>query len=532
MMSLRACVLWHKSIVCAATVSTLFAVPCPAADESETQNVLLDVSVTVDFGRDEGQNYGSIFEVYDPAGNVVAGGGFLGAYNTEPRSDRGRLHFFLKPKQVNYSVETLPRVNDFTGVYLSDLGQRLYARSRSARDSSFYALDNETNEWRVDASLTAYDILVAGQPLHVSSRTISHAGQPILAIGDDRPNTTLREHYYASGELVLRIQDAAESATSNRLVACRWLPADMQRMIDPADGTALDLRSHGEFVYAFGQLGDEVLAATNTGGVYAFDGEGWRVIVEPGPHSYQVYSMLNYYDRLLLGHYPTGELYEYDGRELRHLPDWPPVMPGVQKRAREAQTLAIYGGELYAGVWPWGEVWRYDGNSGEWQFVRRMFSHPELTDTVTHPYETETDAVAEVMNLWGQRVTSLVPFGDSLYVSTSSKGGMAYDSKFAFLADGRWRDYGRVYRLTLPGQLAAPIEWMSGPTTIRCLLADGIMTIRQDGHIKASRAVDVDDVLPATPHRIEWGNGVYGPLAGRLLVRQSNLSPEPNNRAE
>ena len=119
-----------------------------------------------------------------------------------------------------------------------------------------------------------------------------------------------------------------------------------------------------EFIYSYGQLGDDVLAATNTGGVYRFDGREWKCLVEPIEDvSYQVYTMINYYDRLLLGQYPTGNLFEYDGREVRHLQDQPPVMPGVSDRAREAQTTAIYGGDLYVGVWPWAELWRLDGNS-------------------------------------------------------------------------------------------------------------------------------------------------------------------------
>lgn len=276
-------------------------------------------------------------------------------------------------------------------------------------------------------------------------------------------------------------------------------------------------------MYAFGQLQGQILTATNTGGVYALDGTTWKVVVEPGPHSYQVYAMLNYYDRLLLGHYPTGELYEYDGKTLRHLPDWPPVMPGVSNRAREAQTLTIYGGDLYAGVWPWGEVWRRDHNRSQWQFVQRMFPHPKPTGATTHPYENETQATGAVLNLWGQRVTSMVPFGKSLYVSTSSKGGPEFDPKFEFLADGKWQDYGRVFRLTLPGQLSVAVDWRDGPTTFRCTLTGSQMTIRQDGAVKATLAVDADGLLGAQPSRITWGRGVYGQLDGDLIARRSNL---------
>jgi len=54
----------------------------------------LDVTVTVNFGRDEGQNLGSLFEVLNPSGKVLAGAGLLGAYNynTEPQSNH---HFAM-----------------------------------------------------------------------------------------------------------------------------------------------------------------------------------------------------------------------------------------------------------------------------------------------------------------------------------------------------------------------------------------------------------------------------------------------------
>ncbi len=481
---------------------------------------ILDVTVEIDFGEDVGQNFGSLFEVYDDEGNVIAGAGFVGAYNTYPRSDRGRLHFFIKPKQVAYAVETLPRVNNQTGVYLSESGESLHVRSRNGPDTGFYLLDEKSKTWQVDDTVAGYDVRVAGKLLHVSSSDVTYAGKPVLAA---RNGTRLLENYYAAGHLVLREQDAVESDQSNRLVACRWSPYEDQDVVDPVSGVAITLRSHREFVYAFGQLDREILAATNTGGVYVFDGTTWRVIVEPGPHSYQVYSMLNYYDRLLLGHYPTGELYEYDGTQLRHLPNWPPVMPGVSNRAREAQTLTIYAGDLHVGVWPWGEVWRHDHNDSTWQFARRMFTHPEPTDATTHPYESETGAVAPVANLWGQRVTSLVPFEKSLYVSTSSKGGPEFDPKFEFLADGKWKDYGRVYRLTLPGQLSTAVDWHDGQTTLRCTLTNSEMTIRQDGVVKATLAVDANKLLVARPNRIAWGRGVYGKLSGDMISRQSNL---------
>ena len=238
----------------------------------------------------------------------------------------------------------------------------------------------------------------------------------------------------------------------NTFAVYSWSPdegTDPQRM----EQLTLKLPQPREFAYAFGQWHDHILAITNMGGVYRLRPSGWDVLRVPDPGvSYQIYSALNYRDKLLLGHYPTGEIYEYAGDKLILKKGWPPVMPGVSHNAREAQTLAIYNGELYVGVWPWAEVWRYDGS--DWHFVQRMFSHPLLTDAVAHPYEAETKQVDSVYNLWGQRVTGLVPYKGSLIITTSSKGGAPWEPKFAFLTHEQQRDYGAIYRATLPGQLS------------------------------------------------------------------------------
>lgn len=482
------------------------------------QHPLLDVTLTVDFSRDLGLNKGSLFEVYDEEGNVVAGAGFLGAYNTESRSNRQRLNFFVKPTRADLESQPMARVNQQTGVYLSDQQGTLYARSRNGTDNRFYAADSEDGTWQVDDSMTGYQVDVAGKPLIVREHAVTYGDTTVLTVGQQ---TRILEHYYAGGTLVLRLRDSHQSDSSNRLVAIPWTSdqdsADFNLEINPT----LALRSESEFVYALGQLAGEVLVATNTGGVYAFKDNVWRVIVEPASHSYQVYSMLNYYDRLLLGHYPSGELYAYDGRNLSRLHGWPPVMPGVSDQAREAQSMAIYAGDLHVGVWPWAEVWRYDRNQSTWYFVRRMFTHPKPTDATRHPYETETAAVSEVRNLWGQRVTSMVPLEDSLFVATSSKTGKELVPEF--LKPDEWMDYGLVHRLRLPGQISAELDWAPQPTTIRCVFSRDRMTLWQDGKIKAKQSLNPADFTSTAPDRISWGRGIYGRLTGDLISRVSNL---------
>jgi hypothetical protein len=121
-----------------------------------------------------------------------------------------------------------------------------------------------------------------------------------------------------------------------------------------------------------------------------FDGKSCTSLRDPDGKSFQVYSALNYYDRLLLGHYPSGCVYEFDGQNIRLQAGWPPRLPGVSGSAREAQTTTIYRGDLYIGVWPWAEIWRYDRDADHWHSMGRAFTGPALTDTVTHPYEQKS----------------------------------------------------------------------------------------------------------------------------------------------
>ncbi|MDP6778600.1 MAG: hypothetical protein QGI83_17740 [Candidatus Latescibacteria bacterium] len=480
--------------------------------------MLLKVSIRVDLGRDLGQNFGSLFEAADAVGNVVAGAGYLGAHNTDVRSDRRILNFFIKPKTpvAEPSVERLPRANDDAGVYLHTFTDRVLARSRGgARDRKVRYWDEAQGKWVVDVATPGLAIHLGNRVLATSPRGVAFDGRSVLELGPDQGS--IGETYYANGVFVYREHDRKRSPFLNRLVACPWDPIE-DGSIDLQRAEILELRTDTEFAYGCGQLGRKVLITTNTGGIYEFSAEGWRVLLEPDSNtSFQIYSAINYYDRLLFGQYPTGEQWEYDGNDLRLLKGWPPVMNGVSKRAREAQTAAIYGGELYVGVWPWAEVWRYDRNTAAWTFVHRMFTHPELHEDPTHPYETEMRQLDGVWNDWGQRVTSLVPYREALYVGTSSKGGSPYEPKFQFLADGRWEDYGAIYRYTVPGHLSVYTEWCDGPTAFDFVLTGDRMTVSQDG-----KEIGSADLPPGLAEQIAaadvaWGSGVYGAFRGEIL---------------
>lgn len=481
----------------------------------------LSVSATLELGPDRGQNFGTLFEVTDSSGRVVAGAGFAASYNTQPRGDRELLQVFLRPPGASraWEVERLPNLESpATGFYPFGMRGNLYLHNRSEKgrrptDPVVYRWDRAARKWIGDPSVPPYAERVAGKVLAVTSEAVTYDGKVLLR---PVPGARFGEHYFAGGNLFLKeaTRDAKERV--NRVLVCPWRP-ESDTSLTRREEWSLELPLPLEFIYAFGQYKDEVLAISNNGRVARFDGKGWTILrVPPVPAvSYQVYAALTYYDRLLLGQYPTGETFEYAGKELKHLKGWPPALPGLSPSARELQTLALYGGDLYAGVWPWGEVWRYDRDRGKWAFADRMFKHPLPTDAVVHPYETETRRVDAVGNLWGQRITGLHPYGAGLAITTSSKSSGPWEPKFSFLTQQQRADYGAVYLATVPGNLAVPFEWKPGPTRLDVKLQGSTLSVAQDGKLLGSVPLPEHLVTAFRPAKITWGEGVFGPFVGK-----------------
>ena len=508
----------------------------PGQEES-----VMQITATVDFGEDRGQNFGTLFEARDADGHVLCGAGFAGLYNTAFRMDRYTLQFFVRADGGAETFETLPAPSEDGGNYLFDLDGRVYQFSWY-RDQTARWWDEESGTWQVDESFGRHatrsgegKMRVAGKVLQFRGGEAWYAGAKVLG----KPTTGHYHHfYYALGHLVFFHNNRSGAPAFSRLYAVPWRPD--QSVIDLSNAVTLDVKYPGETPFAIGQLGDEIINSSNLGGVYAFDGSRWNVLrtAQKGV-SYQLYSMLNWYDKLLMAQYPTGNLFEYDGKQIRQLKDWPPMMPGVSNRARESQTTCIYGGDLYVGVWPWAELWRYDAQQSTWQFVRRMFERPAITDQMVHPWD---DRIAEynrthetqvVGNGWGQRVTGLNPMGDALYISVSAKGCFQRDMRLEFLHDDKvWDAYRVVHRMRKPGCAAAAIRWTGSPTTLQFSVTADRLSIAQDGRELVSAPVVSSMTAALKDARLEWGTGMFGPLRGAL--RTTSVHPllpadEPNH---
>ncbi len=498
--------------------------PVLAAEKTQYETT---ITITIDRGQDVGQCFGSLFEARSDDGKLVIGAGFQNAYNTRYRADRHAVQFFVRPVdgKRELTVEELPRPTDnLTGAYLFGRDGRVYSTYGGLK-----VWNPEANIWKpvTDVGGTSETMRVGNGTLTFGDSQVTWNGGTVL----ERPQKgTYQLFFYANGHLCFYHVNRGDSAYRffkseedgfSRLYACPWTPG--QGSVDLEEAITLRLAVVGETTFAWGQLGDQIVTGSNIGGFYVFENGQWTMLLEPKLGvSYQLYSTLPFNDRLLMGQYPTGRVFEYDGKTIRDQPGWPPVLEGVSGSAREAQTTAIYGGDLMVGVWPWGEVWRFNPDSRRWAFGHRMFSHPQLSATIVHPYDVENQDNSP-QNQWGQRVTSLVPSGTDLYVSTSSKAPIKWDAdKFPFLAPDKWKSYGNVYAITIPGHLSAATTWTNGPTTFEFLLSQDTMSITQDGRLLAEAKLTSDLALSNgtsfSGDQVVWGDGVYGPFAGKSIA--------------
>lgn len=517
-----------KHVIQRLIVSIFVLFCCHSSGTTADQNPNADakrVTVTFDRGDDIGQTFGSLFELKTSDGALVIGAGFQNAYNTRYRADRHALQFYIRPTngKRSFTSTKLPRPNNLCGTYL--YGRDGYVRSTYG---GVQAWGPDSTSWKSEANVggTNETMRVGDKLLTLGDSAVKYDGQTILS----RPEQgSYQLFFYANGHLCFyhvnrkdrpyRFYENDEDGFS-KLYACPWTPADAK--VDLSKAIVLRLPVVGETTFAWGQLKGQIVTGSNIGGFYVFENKKWRMLLEPQLGvSYQLYSTMIYNDKLLMGQYPTGRIFEYDGSAITELAGWPPKLEGVTGSSREAQTTAIYGGDIFVGVWPWGEVWRYNPDSQSWDFAQRMFDHPALTKDITHPYDVENINNA-VKNQWGQRVTSFVPAGEHLFVSTSSKSPINWEpAKFPFLAPNKWKSYGTVHKLTMPGHLSAATKWTDGPTTIDITIASNKVSISQDGkaigemRVTGPLAQQLKKALKLTD--AQWGNGIYGRFTGGAI---------------
>lgn len=222
----------------------------------------------------------------------------------------------------------------------------------------------------------------------------------------------------------------------------------------------------GTYPYVYAESNGAVLVVTNFGDALLFKGGEWcrmqmeRDIYEcrskdvptlEEPRRVQFYSSIVYRGQTLVGEWPTGRLYEFDGRKLAPSGLTPPTIAEAGAVGYEAQSMAMYCGDLFVGYWPQGEIYRLDGETNQWSIFARLFDGVTNGDFIPFVNRVKKEDDREHAGFYGQRVTALVPYEDSLYAVTSNLNDWSRDIRSPVLTKDQIKRYGAVYRIFQSG---------------------------------------------------------------------------------
>lgn len=235
---------------------------------------------------------------------------------------------------------------------------------------------------------------------------------------------------------------------------------------DDESCAAIDI-AEGTWPYAFAAANGGVVALTNYGGGLIFRDGRWCRMAKRGdafecdpnqemvtePRKIQFYSSVRFEGQTLVGEWPTGRLYEFDGKSLQPIEHQPPFVSS-EPIGYEAQSMAEYCGDLYVGYWPTGEVWRMDAKTREWALAVELFPRAQGTESFI-PY-LDRPAQTRDAAFYGRRVTALVVHEGSLFMTTSNLRGWETGYQPAFMHGSEIERYGATYRLHRPACSLSP----------------------------------------------------------------------------
>jgi hypothetical protein len=464
-----------------------------------------ELVIETELGEDHGQGLGTLFSARDSAGRVILEAGFQDSFSTNIRDNHRMLAFYCKDPNRPVKIEGIGK----------PFSQEVNA-ARLIVDKGVFAFYYD-NPVQVDSNFgKAADWMPNGLfgVQYIGSKRLlmvndPHVG-PVLLF-DDKIIYAPGENflfYYNNGIVAIfhynpdRVYIGLQDFALDRLI-------DLSKLKEfPVDG----------FPYIFGTYNDELIIGTTVGAVYSYKDEALRVVRQNDGTSFQIYSAIKVNNQLMLGHYPSGSIYIYDSNGLREFEHPIPVPPNADENNRETQTLCLFNGDLYAGIWPWGELWRFNFELKEWHFVDRLYYIPEMSSDLECPYEMEMIPVGGEFNYWGQRISSMTPFGDSLYISTMNKRGYPYDSVLhSFLSEEALDQYGQIYRLSGPHQITSPISWRN-TTTFRFKISSGTMSIFQDGELLQEKEIPSLDCGCEKAESVVVGNGIFGSFGGAKII--------------
>lgn len=226
----------------------------------------------------------------------------------------------------------------------------------------------------------------------------------------------------------------------------------------------------GTFPYCYAAANGAVVVCSNWGEVLLYKDEKWvRMSVDGDIYSkhspcvfkpdekepplstargIQFYCSVVFEGQTLLGVFPTGCIYVFDGSTLRpwaHQP-WKALERNPNDwrdySSFELQSLAVFCGDLYAGFWPKGEIWRFSSKTKTWHFVTSLFTPYDI-----QPFRDKNFFGVQGCHFLRQRICSMVPYGDGLYVSTGNYNAWPADYRIEGMSQKTMDEYGAVYKI-------------------------------------------------------------------------------------
>jgi outer membrane protein assembly factor BamB len=287
---------------------------------------------------------------------------------------------------------------------------------------------------RPSPQIRSGSLFVSDGKLRVSD--LANKEQFVLHDGEYLPSPPVKcPDFQAFGWTIVYGGDGKLSACSGHSCATiEVMPRTLAFSIAASNGGIFVGTSQGDtLLFREGEWCRMVLS----GETYACPATPAPVVTTPGP---QFYSSTVYRSRTLVGQYPSGRIYEFDGERVFPSDMTPPAIISRGKPGFESQTLASYCGNLFVGYWPYGEIFRYDGE--KWHEPIRLFSSPPSAE----PYKEAAESAGVIFNFFGQRVASLVPYQGALYAITSNKGD--WNSAITpTIPTTAQEEYGAVYQL-------------------------------------------------------------------------------------
>jgi len=482
-------------------------------------DVLWRLKMEVDFGKDYGQNLGTLFELFDAEGKVLCGAGFNSSVQTRIAINNRVLEFYCRLPDREIKVTDLGKPTK------SSTRPMIYQFNNRLIDLATKRVHFGKNRWETDSyphvNGDIFNIqIIRNKPLYFlmdgADVAVSFNGKRITQINAD-PVSTL----YYDKKVYIFARDY-----ESKIISLYWFEWDSYAKKQPPPVVIHKIDAPADLldVYALYGHDGKLLIAGSGSRLYEFAESDFRSIPADeelqnhieSEKSGEFYSFISYFDDILIGHYTSGLLLKYSPDELATIPDSPPLVKDEWRNGdyyyREAQSLGIYGGDLYVGMYPWGRVFRLDRDTGQWSH-ERLFDSPQANELMSYPY-SDTCPDAD----WAQRITYLTPFRGGLAAGLGSMRINPQEGEDSLcIPKEALSDYGRVKLLTMGASAMGQLKWTDKVVNLDFIVKENGLFIYQDGKRIARTKKTIGEDFFKEAAQIDYGYGIFGSINGTIL---------------